>query len=478
VCRDNGVSTVIMNVCKSAYSSSPASPAEANIAAMLITSGIEMVVGMSFTISQGAAKKFMRSLYSSLLEIGLPLTEATSKARLQLSLDRGRNARFGMKVDVDDWVVPTLYMRHSIAYEKVREHNDERTFAMAPKFGASIQGFGNRLFKMLQKGPESYPDIVGRDLDILRLETILLLPYRLDKGRSLKRNIIHLTGWPGVGKTALLLYISRWWKRTHFVVNALYCDLEQLNSFQTVLLRIHSALFGRAASHTTKDVVREELRQKRYLLIIDHFDVFDSTNKTMLGELDQLSKFVQSLWGGQSFILVSSRNPNGPQPITPEAWPFSLAPLNQHTSVRLVRRMLTLSTYGNQNIISTREESEALVSLMELCEFIPDCIEAVGGYLIQQKLLPTTMLRLQRTGELPLSKMPMTTRFGKSMKGFISAISNKTDQESKHLLNIVLGIAPFAKRLPLDFESCYIFAKWRGSEGTREDFRLHLTQSQ
>ena len=58
---------------------------------------------------------FTQGLYYQVLQYGLPVTLAAYCARQRLLKYREREARFGVKVEVDDYIVPVIYSRKPLS---------------------------------------------------------------------------------------------------------------------------------------------------------------------------------------------------------------------------------------------------------------------------------------------------------------------------------------------------------------------------
>lgn len=158
------IPSVILNACNSANTSGE------SVALTLINHGISSVVAMSYKFLAEATSLFMSGFYRSLLVDKSSFAIAAHKGRKMLLDEKLRESGYNCRVPLGDHIVPVLYQRESVC--------------------PLVWG------KMAKKGSElaRYVDapmtVVGRELDILRLEIGLLT----------NSNILPITGKRGVGE--------------------------------------------------------------------------------------------------------------------------------------------------------------------------------------------------------------------------------------------------------------------------------------
>jgi NB-ARC domain/CHAT domain len=484
---DYGIRVAIMNACRSsALTTGAESDAESSFAQVLIASGIAIVLGMSYNISEGGALEFVHQFYQQLLLHNRSLADSASGARAALSKNRKRNARFGLVVEVDDWIIPSLYVRNLVTFKWSPSAHQKQLRGMFSGFAGYLgQGFASgvlsgveqlqerfRLLRVTAKDIKSSQQVFGRDFDIYTLENTFLLPFLRKDRPPINRRIIHLQGLAGVGKTALLRHLLTWWKATHLVSESIYCDFTTLKSTADVLSEIKKQLFGssRNASNLTMETVSQTLKEKRHLLVLDHLDAISTDTESDMTR--QLAPLISALASGETFMLTASRNleegwlPNG------TIWPLSLGGLAPQAAVQLIKAAAELDEEESQRLES-RKETEALTSLVDLCEGIPAALEWIGAYLKHTKLEPSAVLRMTQKGEIKSTEISKPSRLGKDIDDFFASLTSgitSFDMNSFTLFGTVIGLLPFQKRAPKDFEISYLYTNWKMCEGTPLDW--------
>ena len=187
------VNSVVLNACETAK---VGTSGNANLAQTLIQCGITTVLAMSFAITTSTVTHFLQCLYRYLRLDPGDLARASYKARRGLQTHHERNARFGLRIALQDYFVPVLYTSNSIV-----------------SCSGVIDGEVIDDRQSLKLRP-SLNEIVGRNFDLLRFER-----HILDRGQAI------LAGTRGIGKTALLHQLSHTWTRTGFVRHCIYLDM-------------------------------------------------------------------------------------------------------------------------------------------------------------------------------------------------------------------------------------------------------------
>jgi hypothetical protein len=486
---DYGVNVAIMNACRSSVPSGIAqSDAESSVAQVLIASSMVTVLGMSYNISEGGAQEFVLQFYQQLLVHNRSLAESASGARAFMSKNRRRNARFGLVVEVDDWIVPSLYVRNDITFKKTPPAPKQQVKMMFSTFAGHLRdlpGLGPGALSALERHREafrtlrgaatdttSFQKILGRDFDIYTMENTFLLPFLRKDLPPLRRRIVHLHGVAGIGKTTLLRHLSIWWKVTHLVSESIYCDFSSLNSTEDVMSEIKRQLFVQShdASNSTMELVVQTLKEKRHLLVLDHLEAISAD--TAVDMTRHLAALIAALAGGETFVLTASRNSEEGWLPYGSIWPLNLGGLASQAAVQLIKTAAQLDEDGSRHMKS-RKETEALTSLVDLCEGIPAALEWVGSYLRQTKTEPSTILRMVQNGELKHADVPTASRLGHDIDHLFRLLTDgitRFDMNSFAMFRAILGLLPFQKRAPKDFEISYVYAGWKVCEGTRLDW--------
>ncbi|KAF8244578.1 hypothetical protein K440DRAFT_635924 [Wilcoxina mikolae CBS 423.85] len=173
----------VLNACKSADSSSGF---QQNLARTFMQRGLHGVFAMRHELKSSRASVLMRSFYHALLVEQMTFTEAAMCARRAMRFNKTRDARFGLSVELEDWIVPVLY-----------QHN----FAT---FEVSLPG-------LRIQSPIDYPLVIGRDYDIHAMEQDMLT-----------NQLLILEGNFGSGITSVLKHVCWWWQITRFVNWSVY----------------------------------------------------------------------------------------------------------------------------------------------------------------------------------------------------------------------------------------------------------------
>lgn len=200
----------VLNSCESAAASAGDN---ANIAKLLLESGLRGVVGMSFKIASSSAAIFLRHFYRELLTRGKSFATSAAAGRQALRSYPTRPARFGLERFLNDSFVVVAYEAANVSSlfsPKVDTWRDD-----SPHSISWININATNLDEPLRVEQQ----LVGRDFDILRLEK-----------RVLQSHVLYVSGLIGVGKTALLKYIATVWKSTNFVQATVHVDLGKQNT--------------------------------------------------------------------------------------------------------------------------------------------------------------------------------------------------------------------------------------------------------
>ncbi|NJN81317.1 MAG: CHAT domain-containing protein, partial [Caldilineaceae bacterium] len=275
---------------------------ETTLAGRLMEAGAQMVLAMRYSVTVSAAERLMDHLYRELFA-GRELGEAIRHARRELYNVKSRRAAYRQQIDLEDWLLP-------VVYENQPQQLRTRAFTEAEH----AEFFGRRAARYRE--PDLTYAFLGRDLDILRLEKMLLT----------RGNILLLRGMGGAGKTALLHHVAAWWQSTHFVEQVFYFgwDARAWNR-QQIMDEMARRLMGevdylRYFQPASPDVQQETLaallRATRHLLILDNLESIRGThlaikNTLAEGEQQALRAFLRELAGGESLLLLGSRGGEG-----------------------------------------------------------------------------------------------------------------------------------------------------------------------
>jgi hypothetical protein len=293
--KQYGVQSVVSNACKSAATGTRVAT---NLARACVEIGIPRILACSYDMNMDAAKIFMRTFYHSLIANEASFVSSVLQARSKLRTNRERSARFGKTIEVDDWIVPVVYVRANIPID-LQTDNSERTF--------SEPDYSN--------DPDQ--QLIGRDYDIYRLETELL---------NLRSHILQITGFSGAGKSSLLQHLCVWWQRSCLIEDHFYADCRGNEAVSVILASIAAKYGGllpamdtisspdyKAGSNPNHpsapnidvmQVAAEAMRNCNLLL------VFDSLESMPQKSLEKLRMFLKHLTSKpkpmRSFLILSS----------------------------------------------------------------------------------------------------------------------------------------------------------------------------
>lgn len=270
VLQNAGIRVVVLNACDSAVSNSGMA---ANLALELLRCGVSTVIGMSYIFLIRAADIFMRHFYESLLVKGTDILNSTWQARLALREERSRQSRFGLNVDVDDWIVPVLYTQRVLVQNP--SPNPGLDLGGLPKIPPAEWNSAKG-----STGIEG-TTIVGREFDALLLENQLIK----------HKGFIHLFGNIGVGKTALLDDVVSWWLSIKYVRSYVAVDISELlnQPLATVMDRLKGKVkdISGTDQHSNSDPSLTKAENKS--------NAPGSTNANILIIIDQAEDFLRVL---------------------------------------------------------------------------------------------------------------------------------------------------------------------------------------
>ena len=310
VLQERGVQAVLLNACDSARASRGLS---SNFSEVLLQYDISMVLGMAYEALSSAADKFMAEFYGYFLVQCLDWSSSASLARNQLRLHNIRSARFGLEIEVNDWIVPVLYTRKGLVFDAGlvapigSQQLVKRMLSLLPGIlGTSTTKVDSERHSLWNT------ELVGRDSFLLMLETAVLIDHRTTDKQSIKRRLIYIHGPAGSGKTSFVRSVGRWWKNTHFVKAEFYFDFADSSWPRTVEAIIAQILASSQLKPERKEssiqAALQHLKRYRSLLILDSLEVV-TIGRSRLDdeERDAIASFLNDLRNGETIALLVSR---------------------------------------------------------------------------------------------------------------------------------------------------------------------------
>ena len=362
----NGVKYAVLNACRSAAATGAA---DSNIATTLLSRGLVTVAAMSYKIASSAVDQMVRAFYKAVLLDGLTLPAALRDARVAMHDHPAKQTRYGLAVEVLDYLVPRCFHRlgvesHALVNRAIRpaRSTEELLAALQPPL----------------------QDVVGRESDILLLESALLM----------ESNVGILWGEPGIGKTALMRSVSEWWSKTSLIQNEGLCYLdlgqededeeEESAGIDMAYLKADIAEFALGSADRASDIV-QYLNENRHLVVLDHFEAWNFPDgRTKRRQQKLLKGCLSEVFGGASLFVLVSRHP--------ESWLDNLAPLTQAEKPTFSLRMTGLPTSRGMSLFSDLisqhgSPNSSLPLEQDTAKYLEGLVKLVDGNPLALKML-------------------------------------------------------------------------------------------
>ncbi|MBI5567610.1 MAG: helix-turn-helix domain-containing protein [Chloroflexi bacterium] len=205
--------------------------------------------------------------------------------------------------------------------------------------------------------------LLGRERELDQLTTLLLDPAT---------RLLSLLGPPGVGKTTLALQVA-WHTATQFADGAFWIDLAVIDEPAAVVTEIRQTLGLSETMDSEVDRVREHLRDRQTLLVLDNFEHLIAAG-SVVAELLTAAPFLK--------VLLTSRVPlrvygERDFPVSP----LSLPDLSQLPAVTELARWPSIALFVdracavNPAFTLTRENALAVAAIVVRLDGLPLAIE-------------------------------------------------------------------------------------------------------
>ena len=204
---------------------------------------------MSFDVLSHSAELFMKSFYQTFLADGPSALISVEQGRLALSRSPMRNTDYGVKIYLEDQIIPVLHC----SKEASEEFCNSKSIAPFKLASCEAEDTQTEIF-------------TGRENSILQLENWLTPPSPLK---------LLLKGMPGVGKSALMRHVADWWSKTGFTGPIICLPLTRPQFSQLTLVKLISyigAAIGLDFNASPADAAVSELNSTSTLLILDSID--------------------------------------------------------------------------------------------------------------------------------------------------------------------------------------------------------------
>ena len=328
-----GVQCVVFNACQSASDEGPSS----NVARCMVQEGVEVAIGMKYRILDLAAEIFVDTVYREIYRSGRSVWFSAKMARAAMRISNQRHTIFKSSVVVQDAITPILVAR--TAPDPINEEEMPSAILTPYRRGET--------------------DFVGRELDILMLETKLS-----------STNVLLLCGPAGCGKTLLAQHLCWWWKVTGLVDGCVVVDCSKKGGFvfTDVLSSVATGLCFE--DHVTESELLRLLNQNRFLVVIDSLEAARSGNEEALNlQRASFRRFFRKI--KQSLVVLVSR--------FDEDWiklvsgvTYFLRNLDMKSSLQLATRQATED--GRHIVIDNRQDEWFLEQCLYLIDGNPAAI--------------------------------------------------------------------------------------------------------
>jgi tetratricopeptide (TPR) repeat protein len=297
--QDQGVQVCILNACQSSKQIWPegADNRETSLTSYLMDAGIQLALGMSYSVTVSAAKRLIAEMYKNIFA-KKSIPEAIRLGRLELFNSKERRVSFGMDILLEDWLLPVVYAQGKVNLNLCEFEAKEKEKWLK----ARSQSFTFT--------PPSY-GFLGRDLDILKIEKSLV-----------RHNLLLVKGMGGTGKTTLLKYLGMWWEQTRFVEKVFYFGYdERAYTLESILAKIAKTLlerFEHAQWQAMKPAARKQemidlLNRQPQCLFLDNLESISGRELAIahtlpVAERKKLKDFLADLSGGKTKVVLGSRS--------------------------------------------------------------------------------------------------------------------------------------------------------------------------
>lgn len=263
VLQNSNVKLVVLTACQSAMSSSD--DPFSSIAVRLIKGGVDTVVAMSTNVLVTSAAHYVVAFYRA-LAAGTPVTLAQERARQVLyakperHLIRRSKEEEGEPVKLRDWWLPHFYQQRPLALQ-LAKLGKKSSRKKKLSTSTSLPSLNDNM------PPEPRYGFYGRAHELLQMERWLM-----------RRKLIIIHGFGGVGKTALVREAADWLTRTGMYMGACFVSFEHGGDAAYLLgeLGRYLGIYDRQYNPNDKPAVlarlKPVLKEKRPLIIADSLE--------------------------------------------------------------------------------------------------------------------------------------------------------------------------------------------------------------
>ena len=287
--RRYNIPVMVLNACKSAMLGEGAADPSATVAVSLLKAGVRSVLAMSYSLYVKGAEAFVPDFYQRLFRKG-DIADAAQAGRRKMRRENMRDTFIG-QVEFNDWVVPVLYQQEAEDILPVIAPGSKRE-SVLPDEARDIGSYG----------------FIGRERAIQQLERAVL--------RKPAGILIH--GMAGEGKTTLVKGFLQWLEATNGLGNGVFWfNFEEIHSAGYIIDVLSNGLFGLRAVVLSNEqkiaAITKKLTDNKYYIVWDNFESATGIPGTEVSamlnanDLAILKKFLNSLRGGKTKVLITSR---------------------------------------------------------------------------------------------------------------------------------------------------------------------------
>jgi len=267
VLQDSGVRLAVFTACQSAQGAMD--DVFSSVAARLLKGGIDAVVAMSASVLVASATRYVEAFYRALAKgEAVPLAQERARQALHDDPRRHLSGRYqedeGEPVRLSDWWLPHYYQQRPLLLEPTTSALAGRS--SPPKRKRPSQEANLPLFNQEMPAEPRY-GFSGRSRELLHIERALL-----------HEKLVVISGFGGMGKTALAREAADWFARTGFYQRACFVSFEQGGDAPLLLSTLGRFLGIYDGSYNPNDVpaamsrIEQMLRKQRILLIADNLE--------------------------------------------------------------------------------------------------------------------------------------------------------------------------------------------------------------
>jgi len=417
------VPIIILNACQSGKQ---VGATETSLGSQLLAAGAQLVVAMGYSVTVSAARLMMTTLYRQLLDGQNPAT-AIRRARLDLYNDKRRKAAYAQEIRLEDWLLPVIYQNRTPVFDRTAFQDWSATDSNS------------------YTPPRTAYDFVGRDLDILQIESLLL--------RN-KRNLLLVQGMGGAGKSTLLHHLGWWWQKTCFVNQVVYFGYDFKAYHLAEIVSGIGEELGLSLSGRPDDdraAVLSAFKSSRHLLILDNLESVTGESLAVQNTLPpeaqtELRTFLQDLIGSRTLVLFGSRGGEAwlrPDPLR-DTDVYALSGLDYEAQTELAEDILE-----NVNAPRYPEQEEHQADFRRLLRLLNGCplaMEVVLAGLVQDT--PGEIIERLQAADINLDNQQETATKTESILKCIEYSHSNLSQEAQKLL---LCLAPFTGVINIRF---------------------------